>query len=231
MTATCSSVTRRPRVRALNMMGSRYRLSSGLAPLPVNQSTPVMNNTIDQDSISSLGSVRPGRKRRARNAAMARANAVSNASTGHNWLASAPDQSSTRAASTRHRISMDRVLRTSLLDSSRGCDGSRARIGRHLQLLDGAPDLEVTLQQGRPRRDGNRRGFRVALQLDVGNDAAVIDGRTGGRVIERGGELDGPVLRQRHDGLHRALAESGSSHEFRAMLILQRAGDDLRRGG
>ena len=47
------------------MMGSRYRLNSGLALLAVNQSTAVMNATIDQDSISSRVRVRPGKKRRA----------------------------------------------------------------------------------------------------------------------------------------------------------------------
>ena len=43
---------------------------------------------------------------------MATKNAVSNPSTGHSCLSSAPDQTSTKAASAKHRISMDRVLRT-----------------------------------------------------------------------------------------------------------------------
>ena len=65
------------------MMGSRYRLNSGLELLPVNHSTAVMNITMDQDSISSRVRVRPGKKRRARNTTMAAANAASSPSTGH----------------------------------------------------------------------------------------------------------------------------------------------------
>src|ERR1700722_20170311 len=96
------------------MMGSKYRLNSGLPPLPVNHITQVMNITIDQDSISSLVRLRPGRKRRPRNPTMASANATSNPMTGHICAANAPDQMSTKAASTKHSISMERVLRITL---------------------------------------------------------------------------------------------------------------------
>ena len=58
------------------MMGSRYRLNSGLALRAVNQSTAVMNATMDQDSIRRRVRVRPGKKRRARKATMAAANAA-----------------------------------------------------------------------------------------------------------------------------------------------------------
>ena len=94
------------------MIGNKYRLSSGLEFLPVYQSTAVMNTTMDQDSISSRVRVRPGKKRRARKATIAAANAPSSPSTGHICVASARDQTSTSAASARQRISMDRVLRT-----------------------------------------------------------------------------------------------------------------------
>jgi len=46
---------------------------------------------------------------------MAAANAASRLKTGHSWRISAPDQMSTSAASARHRISMDRVLRKGYL--------------------------------------------------------------------------------------------------------------------
>jgi hypothetical protein len=75
-----------------------------------------MNITIDQDSISKRVRVRRGKNRRARNATMAATNAPSRPSTGHSWVVSARDQTSTRAASARHRISMDRVLRTIYLN-------------------------------------------------------------------------------------------------------------------
>ena len=112
-TATCSRVTRRPKVSALKMMGSRYRFSRGLALLPLNHNAPVMNITMDQDSISNRVRVRRGKKRLARNATMAATKAASRPSTGHSCCASARDQTSTRAASAKHSISMDLVLRTS----------------------------------------------------------------------------------------------------------------------
>ena len=112
ITAICSRVTRRPRVSALKMMGNRYRLSSGLELLPLNHSTAVMNMTMDQDSISNRVRVWPGKKRRARNRAIAAANATSNPSIGHNCFARSRDRMSTSAANARQRISMERVLRT-----------------------------------------------------------------------------------------------------------------------
>jgi hypothetical protein len=71
-----------------------------------------MNITMDQDSIIKRVRVRPGKKRRDRNAMMAIANAQNRPSTGHSCVASARDQTTTRAASAKHRISMERVLRT-----------------------------------------------------------------------------------------------------------------------
>jgi hypothetical protein len=87
-------------------------LNSGLELLPVNQSTPVMNTTMDQDSIDSRARVRPGKKRRARKTTMARVKSRSSPQIGQGSLRSAPDHTSTRAASARQRTSMERVLRT-----------------------------------------------------------------------------------------------------------------------
>src|SRR5260221_10522304 len=189
-----------------------------------------MNITMAQDSTSKRVRVRRGKNRRARNATMAATNAPSRPSTGHNWVASARDQTSTRAASAKHRISMDRVLRTSYLESGRRGHRSAAADGRHLQFLKRALHFRVTLQQRRLGRHGHARRLGIALQLDVGGDASVIDGDSGRRVIERGGQLDGAVAGQGNDGLYRTLAEGGASHEFRTVVILESPGDDLRRG-
>src|ERR1700722_5637071 len=159
---------------------------------PVNQSTPVMKITMHQDSISSRVRVRRGKKRRARNMTMAAAKAPSRAITGHRGVACDRDHTSTRAASARHRISMDRVLRTRLPWTNRRGYRTQAD-GRHLEFLNRAPHLGVTLQQRCIGRHRLRLRRRVTLELDVGRDAPVIDGYSRGRVIERRGELDGAV--------------------------------------
>ncbi len=88
MTPTWSKVTSRPSVSALRMIGNRYRLRRGLVLLPVNHNTPVMNITMDHDSISNRVRVRRGKKRRARNKMIATANAPSRPSTGQGWAVS-----------------------------------------------------------------------------------------------------------------------------------------------
>ena len=65
----------------------------------------------------------------------------------------------------------------------------------------------------------------------VGRDAERLDRAPAGRVVARGGELDRGVVAQRHDGLHRALAEGLRAHHLGALVVLQRAGDDLRGRG
>src|ERR1700732_3373104 len=100
------------------MIGNKYRCRRGLQLFPVNHSTPVMNITMDQDSISRRVRVRPGKNRRDRNATMATTKAQKRLSPGHSWLVSARDQTTTRAASAKHSISMDRVLRTGELPES-----------------------------------------------------------------------------------------------------------------
>src|SRR5712671_7058406 len=230
MTATCSRVTSRPRVSALKMMGRRYRFKRGLELFPVNHSTPVMKITIDQDSISRRDRVRRGKNRRDRNTTMATTKVQNRASSGHSWLVGARDQTTTRAASARHSISMDRVLRTSELPESSRCrDRSAAADGRYLQFLNRPLHFRITLQQRRVGGNGISKRLGIARELDVGDDASVIDGYPGRRVIERRCQLDGAVPGQGNDGLHRALAESRASHELRTMVVFEGAGDDLRR--
>src|SRR5450631_4385435 len=98
----------------------------------------------------------------------------------------------------------------------------------HLQLLYRPLHLGVALEQRRIGRRGRR--LWVALELDVWRDAAVIDRHAGGRVVQRGREFDGAVAGQRHHRLHRALAEGGTSHEYGSVMVLERTGDDFRRG-
>src|SRR6266404_829687 len=229
MTATCSRVTSRPRVSALKMMGSRYRFRRGLELLPVNHSTPVMNITMDQDSISRrVRVVSPGKNQRERKATMATTKAQSRPSTGHSWAVGTRDQTTTSATSARQSISMDRVLRT-LPESSRRRDRAAGAHGRYLQFLNRPPYFRVTLQQRRVGGHGFSGRLWIARELDVGDDPSVIDGYSGRCVIKRRGQLDGAVSRQGNDGLYRALAESRASHELRAMVVFERTGDDLRR--
>src|SRR6202166_4876406 len=163
-----------------------------------------MNITMHQDSISSRVRVRRGKKRRARNMTMAAAKAPSRAITGHRGVAGDREHTSTRAASARHRISMDRVLRTRLPWTNRRGYRAQAADGRHFQFLNRAPHLRVTLQQRRIGGHRLRLRRRVTLELDVGSDAPVIDGYSRRRVIERRGELDGAVPGQGSEWLHRA---------------------------
>src|SRR5690242_4993863 len=72
----------------------------------------------------------------------------------------------------------------------------------------------------------------VLQHLDVGRDALGLDRAAGRRVVARGGEPQGAVVAaERNDGLHRALAERARAEDGGTLLILQRAGDDLGRGG
>ncbi len=68
------------------------------------------------------------------------------------------------------------------------------------------------------------------LDHDVRLDAQGLDRAAARRVVARRGELDGRVVAERHDGLHRALAERLRAHDLRALVVLQRAGDDLGGG-
>ena len=97
-------------------------------------------------------------------------------------------------------------------------------------LLVGA--AQVLLQVGLAHA---QRGEHVALggfvEPDVGHDALGLDRAAAGRVVARGGDLQRGVGRQRAHGLHRALAEGLRAHDGGALVVLQRAGDDLAGRG
>jgi hypothetical protein len=68
--------------------------------------------------------------------------------------------------------------------------------------------------------------------LCVGLDALGLDGTAGRREVTCRGQSQRPIARsERHYRLHRAFAERAGADEGRALLILQRAGDDFRRPG
>ena len=69
------------------------------------------------------------------------------------------------------------------------------------------------------------------LDHDIGIDAFALDRAARRRVVARGGEAHRAVVRELDDGLHRAFAEGARAHEHGAMVVLQRAGHDLRGGG
>ena len=66
----------------------------------------------------------------------------------------------------------------------------------------------------------------VIEERDVGIIA--LDQAAAGRVVVRGGERQAGVIAQRENGLHQSLAEGGLAQNPGAVMILQRAGDDLR---
>ncbi len=68
----------------------------------------------------------------------------------------------------------------------------------------------------------------VLQDLDVGLDALGLDRAARRRVVARRGQAQrAVVLAERDDGLHRALAERARADDGRALVVLQRAGDDL----
>ncbi len=69
------------------------------------------------------------------------------------------------------------------------------------------------------------------LDLDVGQDAFALDRASAGGVVTRRGQSQRGAVRQRHNGLHRALAEGARAENQRAMIVLERAGNDFRSGG
>ena len=111
---------------------------------------------------------------------------------------------------------------------------ARRLLGSHAWLQFGAAlanraRIPEQIQQRRAARD-RRRPSRPSID-HVGLDAALVNRSAGRREVARGGELDGVTVGQRHHGLHRALAVGLAADEPRAMMILQRAGDDLRCRG
>ena len=72
-------------------------------------------------------------------------------------------------------------------------------------------------------------GGHFLQHLYVWLDAFRLDGTTGRREITCRGQPQRPITRsERHDRLHRTFAERARADERRALLILQRTGDDFR---
>ena len=74
----------------------------------------------------------------------------------------------------------------------------------------------------------------VIVVVVVERDAGVValDEPARGRVVVIGGQRQAGVFAEVVDGLHQAFAEGGFADDQGAVVILQRAGDDLcRRGG
>ena len=71
----------------------------------------------------------------------------------------------------------------------------------------------------------------VLEHLVIGLDALGLDRPSGGRVVARRRQAERAVLAERHDRLNRALAERPGADQRGALVILQRARDDLRRRG
>src|SRR5262245_17963116 len=111
------------------------------------------------------------------------------------------------------------------------------RIRRHVGLRAGlllAFGLDVPAQRGFAARIVPRLELLGNLleDLDIRRDAAGLDRAAGRGEVARGGEPQRAVaLPKRDDGLHRSLAERARSDDGRALVILQRAGDDFRRRG
>ncbi len=66
---------------------------------------------------------------------------------------------------------------------------------------------------------------------DVGLDALRLDRASRRRVVARRRELQPGVVAERENRLHRPFAERLPAEHRRALVVLQRAGDDFRRGG
>ena len=67
------------------------------------------------------------------------------------------------------------------------------------------------------------------LDAHVGVDAVGLDRASARRVVARDGQAHPGAARERDDGLHASLAERRLADHARALLILQGAGDELRR--
>ncbi|KAF1858337.1 hypothetical protein Lal_00014841 [Lupinus albus] len=101
------------------------------------------------------------------------------------------------------------------------------------RILGGAARvvLEVVLQVGLAHAQGvHAVAVRVLVDGDVGHDAARLDRAAAGRVVAGRRQLDGRLAGQRADRLHGTLAERPAADDGRALVVLQRPRDDLRRG-
>ncbi len=74
-----------------------------------------------------------------------------------------------------------------------------------------------------------RAGVVVVVVVERNACVVALDEAARGRVVVIGGQRQAGILAQVVDGLHQALAEGGFADDQRAVVILQRAGDDLSR--
>ena len=72
------------------------------------------------------------------------------------------------------------------------------------------------------------RGLRQLLLFALGR---ALDGAAARREPARGGELERHAFAQREERLHQPLAEGRRADHHRAVVVLERAGDDLRGAG
>ena len=63
------------------------------------------------------------------------------------------------------------------------------------------------------------RSQRAVFHHHVGHYALGLDRAAVGREVARGGQLDAAGVAQRHDGLHRALAEGLGADQHRALVV------------
>src|SRR5439155_75605 len=127
-----------------------------------------------------------------------------------------------------------------LLDVRRRPLGGAPSAGRGLALL---PFLVFTLpaaQVARQVRLAQQRAIAALVALgehgrllhhDVGDDAGRLDRPAARREVARGREPQRRAVVERQDGLHRALAEGRGTQDEGALVVLERARDDLRGAG
>src|SRR5579864_327480 len=109
--------------------------------------------------------------------------------------------------------------------------GVRRNIGLRAGLLV-AVVLQMAAQRGFAPCVGPRLQLvrHVLQHLDIGHDALGLDRLAGRRVVARRGQAQRAIAAaERNDGLHRSLAERAGADQRRALVVLQRAGDDFRR--
>src|SRR6516225_869095 len=110
-----------------------------------------------------------------------------------------------------------------------------ALVWRHIGLRAGflgAFGLEMAAQRGFALGIGLRLQVvgNVLQHLDIRRDALGLNRAPRRGVIARGGQAQRPIAgAERDDGLHRALAERARADQRRALVVLQRAGNDFRR--
>src|ERR1017187_5056146 len=116
-------------------------------------------------------------------------------------------------------------------------DGA-ARIERDPQAVQGRWARQII--RVNPAASGYRAalvGVKVLLrvgvdrgggQLELAGIERLLDGPAAGRIVERRGERQARILAQREDALHQTLAITDFTHDGGAVVVLQRARNNLR---